>query len=201
MGSASARVTAVVAGTATPADIVVERTMYFPDATKPGAHNAGGVTQLAPTWTLAEGATTMFDTFVLVANPNPTNTRVRATYLTALGAEYVTEIVAPANGRVTFWPRAEHAALQAAEFSTFIESLTGGNNVVAERAMYFDNFRSGHDALGVSTPSTTWYFAEGFTGGSAQTAFETFLLLANTSAARGHRDGRLPARQRPGRVA
>ena len=46
--------------------------------------------------------------------------------------------------------------------------------------MYFDAFRSGHDALGVTGPSTTWLFAEGFTGGNAQTAFETFLLLANT---------------------
>lgn len=179
-GSSSARVSAVVQGTNTPADIVVERTMYFPDGTRPGAHNAGGVTHPAPNWTLAEGATTLFDTFVLVANPNASMTRVRATYLTANGAEYVSEQDAPANGRVTFWPRQEHAALDQNEFSTFIESLTGGNNVVAERAMYFDGFRSGHDALGVSAASTEWYFAEGFTGGNAVAAFETFLLLANT---------------------
>ena len=31
--------------------------------------------------------------------------------------------------------------------------------------------------------STTWHFAEGFTGGNAATAFETFLLLANTGVA------------------
>lgn len=183
-GSSSARVSAVIQGTTTPADIVVERTMYFPDGTRPGAHNAGGVTQLAASWTLAEGATTIFDTFVLVANPNVSTTRVRATYLTALGTEYVSEQDAPANGRVTFWPRQEHPALDNAEFSTFIESRTDGNLVVAERAMYFDFAppfaRSGHDALGVSAPSTTWYFAEGSTGGNAQTAFETFLLLANT---------------------
>ena len=92
----------------------------------------------------------------------------------------VTEQVAPANSRVTFYPRGEHAALASAEFSTVIESLTAGNLVIAERAMYFDDFRSGHDALGVTGPSTTWLFAEGFTGGNAQTAFETFLLLANT---------------------
>jgi hypothetical protein len=180
-GASSARVSAVIAGTSVAADIVVERTMYFPDATTPGAHNAGAVTRLAPAWTLAEGATTQFDTSVLVANPNPTSTRVRATYLTNLGTEYVSEISAAPNDRITFWPRSEHTALAAAEFSTFIESLTPGNDVVAERAMYFDGFRSGHDALGVPAASTTWYFAEGFTGGSAQTAFETFLLLANTS--------------------
>jgi hypothetical protein len=179
-GSASALVTAVIAGTSTQADIAVERTMFFPDEMRPGAHNAGGVTQAAPSWTLAEGATTIFDTFVLVANVNATETLVRATYLTGTGEEYVSEQIAGAHSRVTFWPRQEHPALQAAVFSTFVESLTAGNDVVAERAMYFNDLHAGHDALGVATPSTTWYFAEGFTGGHADVAFETFLLLANT---------------------
>ena len=182
-GSASARVTAVLASdNATPADVVVERTMYFPGATQPGSHNASGVTQngLSDRWTLAEGSGGVFETFVLVANPNPTPTTVRATYLTATGQSFVTEQVAPANSRLTFYPRGEHVALASADFSTVIESLTAGNLVIAERAMYFDAFHSGHDALGVTGPSTTWLFAEGFTGGNAQTAFETFLLLANT---------------------
>jgi len=187
-GSASAEVTAVLAGTATPADVVVERSMYFPDAGRAGGHNASGVTQPAMAWILAEGATTAFDTFVLVANPNGAPTRVRATYLTATGASFVTEQQAPTNGRVTFWPRAEHAGLGSAEFSTVIESLTAGQGVVAERAMYFDYgpsasgitfARAGHDALGVEAPSTTWYFAEGNTGGNTAIAFETFVLLAN----------------------
>lgn len=179
-GSSSARVTAVLAGTSTPADIVVERTMYFAGAAQPGAHNASGVTSTAARWTLAEGANGVFETFVLVANPNATPTRVRATYLTSAGQALVSEQQADANGRVTFWPRAEFPALATAEFSTEIESLTAGNNIVAERAMYLDEFRSGHDALGVTAPSTTWLFAEGFTGGNATTAFETFVLLANT---------------------
>ncbi len=181
VGASSARVSAVLAGTSTPADIVVERTMWFPDGSRPGAHNAGGVARLAPKWTLAEGATGTFDTFVLAANPNPTTTRVRATYLTADGTEYVSEVDAAPNGRVTFWPRIQHPPLAATEFSTFVESLTAGNDIVAERAMYFDGLRSGHDAVGVSEASATWLFAEGFTGNNGQSAFETFLLLANTS--------------------
>ena len=191
-GSSSARVSAVKSGTSTPADIVVERTMYFggalradrlPGGKAPGAHNASGVTATASRWVLAEGATGAFETFVLVANPNPSATRVRATCLTGTGQVLVSEQEAAAQGRVTFWPRAEHPALASAEFSTEIESLTTGNGVVAERAMYFDGLRSGHDALGVTAASTTWHFAEGFTGGNAATAFETFLLLANTGAA------------------
>ena len=184
-GSASARLRGVVAGTSTPAPIVVERTMYFPGASISGAHSASGVMTLAPEWTLAEGATTIFDTFILVANPHPGPTLVQATYLTADGAELRTEQIAPPDGRVTFWPRQEHASLQGSEFSTLVRSLTAGQDVVAERAMYFDGVRGGHDAVGVTTPSTTWYFAEGTTGGNAQTAFETFLLLANTGTTSG----------------
>ncbi len=184
-GSASAEVTAVVSGTSTPADIVVERSMYLAAGPRGGGHNASGVTRLASTWILAEGATTFFDTFVLVANPNAGVTRVRATYLTAGGSEFVTTQNAAAQGRATFWPRNEHPALASAEFSTVIESMTPGHDVVAERAMYFDYpgphafARAGHDAVGVSAPSSTWYFAEGYTGGNASIAFETFLLLAN----------------------
>jgi hypothetical protein len=182
-GSASARVRAVIAGTTTPADIVVERSMYFSGGTRAGGHNAGGVTTLAPSWTLAEGASTIFSTFVLAANPNPTPTALRATYLTSTGASFESTQQAAPESRATFWPQAEHPELASAEFSTVVESLTPGNDIVAERAMYFDfgplYARSGHDALGVPSPSTTWYFAEGFTGGNASIAFETFLLLAN----------------------
>ncbi len=158
-GSASARVSAVLASdSVTPADIVVERTMGFQGAAQQGSHNASGVTQagLSQSWTLAEGSGGVFETFVLVANPNPTPTTVQATYLTGTGQAFVTTQVAPANSRLTFYPRGEHTALGTADFSTQIESLTPGNTLIAERAMYFDNFKSGHDALGVTSPSTTW---------------------------------------------
>lgn len=188
-GAASAEVSAVIAGSSTPADIVVERSMYFPDGTRAGGHNAAGVTQAAERWILAEGATGVFDTFVLAANPNAAATTIRATYLTSAGLSLQSTLTAPAQGRVTFWPRQEHAQLANAEFSTVVDSLDAGQPIVAERAMYFDPAptgsrfaRSGHDALGVPEASRSWYFAEGFTGGNAQIAFETFLLLANTNA-------------------
>lgn len=188
-GAASARVSAVVAGTSTPADIVVERSMYFPDGTRLGAHNASGVTDAAQRWILAEGASGAFSTFILVANPNPAVTTIRVRYLKSTGEVVEFTQALPANSRTTFWPQVNYPAeLGSAEFSTVVESLTPGQPVVAERAMYFDPSstgsgfaRSGHDALGVSDASKTWYFAEGFTGGNAQTAFETFLLLANTN--------------------
>ena len=190
-GAASARVSAVLAGTSTPADIVVERSMYFPDGTRVGATNASGVTQAAQRWILAEGASGAFSTFILVVNPNPTATNVRVQYLTSTGDVVTFTALLPPESRTTYWPQVAYPSqLGSAEFSTVVESLEAGKPIVAERAMYFDPSpsgsgfaRSGHDALGVPEASAEWYFAEGFTGGDAQTAFETFLLLANTTGA------------------
>ena len=190
-GAASATVSAVIAGTTTPADIVVERSMYFPDGTRAGGHNASGVTAAAQRWILAEGASGAFSTFILVANPNATTVAVRVQYLESTGEIVTFERTLPANSRTTFWPQNDFPAqLASAEFSTVVESTEAGKLIVAERAMYFDPSatgsgfqRSGHDAVGVPEASVDWYFAEGFTGGNAQTAFETFLLLANTNPA------------------
>ncbi len=189
-GAASAEVSAVVAGSTTPADIVVERTMYFPDGTRAGAHNASGVTQAATRWMFAEGASGVFSTFVLVANPNATEANVRVSYLKSTGEIIQNQVTIQPGQRHTFWPQEDNKeTLTTAEFSTVVESLDAGKPIVAERAMYFDPApsgskfqRSGHAALGVPAASTTWYFAEGFTGGNAQIAFETFLLLANTNS-------------------
>ena len=82
--------------------------------------------------------------------------------------------------RETLWPSQQEPSLAGQGFSTVVESDVP---VVAERAMYFDNFRSGHDALGVTSGRQTWYFAEGFTGGNATIAFETFLLVGNDNDA------------------
>lgn len=188
-GAASAQVSAVTTPGGSPADIVVERSMYFPDANRAGGHNASGVTAASERWILAEGASTIFNTFILVTNPNSEPVPVRVTYLRGAGLPVTFTENLPANSRRTYWPQVEQPAdLGNAEFSTIVESLTIGKPIVAERAMYFDYgpslsgiefARSGHDALGVAAPSTTWYFAEGNTSGNGAVAFETFLLLAN----------------------
>ena len=51
--------------------------------------------------------------------------------------------------------------LSQAMFST---EVTSNVPVIAERARYFDysgRWSGGHDAIGVTLPSDTWYFAEG----------------------------------------
>ena len=57
----------------------------------------------------------------------------------------------------------EHFA--ADDVSVIVEE-TGGKGIVVERAMYFDysGRRGGHAAMGVPQTSTTWFFAEGYTG-------------------------------------
>ena len=176
-GATSAQVSAVVKDTSTPADIVVERSMFFPLTGTPyaGGTGASGVTAPAKRWILAEGASGVFETFILIANPGAARATVTARYLKGDGSSVAESTTIEPGNRATLWPSA-NPALAGQGFSTVVES---DQPVVAERAMYFDNFRSGHDALGVTSGRTTWYFAEGFTGGSATIAFETFLLVGN----------------------
>src|SRR6185369_5615701 len=62
--------------------IVVERTMTWSDTRKRGGHNSQGVLAPATNWYLAEGTTGFFQTFILIANPDPTQTaNVEVTYL------------------------------------------------------------------------------------------------------------------------
>ncbi len=177
-GAASARVSAVVKNTSTPADIVVERSMFFPQGSAPYAGGSGASGSRAPAkrWILAEGAGGVFSTFVLIVNPGTTAAKTTVRYLRGDGLVITRSVTVPAASRATLWPTAHEADLIGKEFSTVIES---DQPVVAERAMYFDDFRSGHAELGITTPRTTWYFAEGFTGGNATIAFETFLLIGN----------------------
>ncbi len=180
-GAASAQVSAVVKDTSTPADIVVERSMFFPLTGTPyaGGTGASGVVAPATRWILAEGAAGAFETFILVVNPGTTAANVNVRYLRGDGTVATTTRVIDPGRRETLWPSQQEPTLANQGFSTVVESNVP---VVAERAMYFDGFRSGHDALGVTAGRTSWYFAEGFTGGNATIAFETFLLLGNDNA-------------------
>ncbi|MBN1289676.1 MAG: hypothetical protein JXA49_08585, partial [Actinobacteria bacterium] len=53
--------------------------------------------------------------------------------------------------------------------------VTADESIIAERAMYWGNRMGGHDSIGVTSPSTLWYLAEG----STANGFETWILLQN----------------------
>ncbi len=176
-GSASARVSAVVQGTTTPADIVVERSMFFPQSAAPyaGGSGASGAATPATRWVLAEGSSGAFETFILIVNPGSNPATVTVRYLKGDATTHTETTPVPPGERATLWP-STYPQLAGQGFSTVVESDVP---VVAERAMYFDSLRSGHAEIGITEPLTTWYFAEGFTGGNAQIAFETFILIGN----------------------
>jgi hypothetical protein len=181
-------------------DIVVERSMYWPETTRRGGHNSIGVTGAAPRWFLAEGSTGFFNAFVLIGNPDPTRTaRLEVTFLTPgggripyrpdpLGHPALDQFDVPPGTRFNIWVNTAVPELSAGSaFSTVVESVPNGLgqtvDVIAERALYWDNpgaLEGGHESVGVTQPAMTWLFAEGTTKAvPGLVAFDTFVLLAN----------------------
>ncbi len=161
------------------AEVLVERSMYWPAGSRRGGHHSNAVEGPSTTWHFAEGSTNIFQQFVLVANPSPTSTAdIEITFLRGGGQApiTITRSVAPLK-RKTVWVNAEVAQLAGASFSTVVRS-TNAVPVLAERAMYWSDFEGGHNATGLEAPGRTFRFAEGYTGGT----FQTFLLLANAGA-------------------
>ncbi|MCD4700058.1 MAG: S8 family serine peptidase [Phycisphaerae bacterium] len=151
--------------------VIIERAMYFAN----GGHNTIGVSNPASTWYLAEGFTGAgFETFILIQNPNGTDVVANVTYMLDDGTVLACQHTIPADSRYTIAAQnAEEVGLDQA-FSTKVEA---SQPVIVERAMYFQN--GGHTTIGVSSPASTWYFAEGFTGAG----FETYILVQNPNSA------------------
>ncbi|MBU4173685.1 MAG: hypothetical protein KKB90_09495 [Actinobacteria bacterium] len=146
--------------------VIAERAMYFDYKGKAGGHDSVGATSPSPTWYLAEGYTAgEFDTYVLMQNTGDTTATVEATYMLPWGDPVVETYDILPNSRYTV-KLDDIPGLEATEVSTKLET-TGGTGIIAERAIYFTyqgKWSGGHDAIGVTQPSATWYFAEGYTG-------------------------------------
>ena len=172
-GLETGETSALVDTTASGVPIFVERTMYWRG--RRAGHSAGAMEAPQTTWYLAEGASNdFFSTFVLLVNPNPTAASVTVRLLSDDGPPADFPYTVGGNSRLTIpvndLPRFRNA--------TFAIVVTASQPVFVERAMYWLGFHGGHDATGVSSPSSTWWFAEGFTGND----FESYFLLANTAA-------------------
>ena len=157
-----------------------------------GGHNEKGANAASLKWYFAEGEGKFFNTFVSVANPSAQATRVNVAYLDDKGSQTVDSAVVEAHSRFTFWPTAVLSSKLVpgqAGFATIVESVVDASvgdgtaqPVVAERQMYWGpgapfGIRGGHAAMGITTPSATWLFAEGVQGGSL--GYDTYLLLFN----------------------
>jgi len=164
------------------ADVVCERSMYWtPEGStvRRVGHDSVGVVNPASTWYLAEGATAGgFETWVLVQNPNPDPVNVDVKFQTDAG-----EVQGPQETLAGFSRKSYPVDnyVDTFDVSTRVDSYMG--DVVCERAVYFTpegyTVREvGHESIGVVSPSTTWYLAEGATAGD----FETWVLVQNPNA-------------------
>ncbi len=161
-------------------DIVVERVMYFNCGGRTGGTAVVGIDRLSTTWYLAEGYTGGgFDTWLCMMNADMTeNVLAKVTYMT-------TDSVVD-GGTFNMIPKSRttisvDSKLPNHQVSIKVESLNGVPLAV-ERAMYFNygGIDGGHGAKATSSPETTWYFAEGYTGG----LFDVWLVAQNPDPTR-----------------
>lgn len=135
----------------------------------------------ARAWFLAEGCTrndpqtgTLYETYVLVANPTATDAKVNYRYMLADGGlvDRNDEIV-PAHSRVTKLVAAE--AGEDRDVSTMV-LCTNGVPLNISRSVYFtQNGRVGSTEASATRPAPDWYFAEG----CCRPAFETYICINN----------------------
>jgi SpoIID/LytB domain protein len=154
--------------------VVAERAVYFGYGTIGGGTAAEGSPDSSRRWYFAEGYTGGgFDTWLLLANPEDRPAQALLTFMLPDASTIPLQVEIPPMSRFTVHVD-DLPGLENAEFSTVVEA---DSPIIAERAMYFDYYgrRGGHDAMGMTDTSPTWYFAEGYT---AQ-LFDTYILLQN----------------------
>lgn len=139
-----------------------------------GGHTSSGMSEAQNEWYFAEGCTNGgFDTYILMSNPTDQGASVEAKYMKPDGSTITGSYIVPAFSRFTIHANSV-SGLESAEFST---QLISDRPIVADRSMYFDyqGKLGGTSSSGIPSTSKTWYFAEGFTGGS----FDEFILIQN----------------------
>ena len=175
--------------------VAAERTMYwdgtgYEGSTVPwiGGHCSIGICENSTSWYIPEGATHMFDDYVLVINPSrvqDAEIRVRLLGLEGLLEEYY-YTVEPLH-RYTIYVN-KHVGWHQPHVSTVIDSLPAPGpsphpptNIMAERVMYWkpfvpDSWGAGHGTIGASRAAPVWYLA-----GGASKGYDEYVLLTNPS--------------------
>ena len=152
--------------------IAADRTMTWvgPGAPCEEAHNSVGVTAPAKTWYLPEGSSDWgFETWTLVQNPNSSTANVTLTYMIENRGPVPVQVQVPPNSRGT-WSMDSH--IGPADSSIMV---TSDQPVIAERAMYRNARREGHDSVGTTTAAADYFLAEG----CVSFGFTTYVLVQN----------------------
>ncbi|MCC6175288.1 MAG: S8 family serine peptidase [Chloroflexi bacterium] len=145
--------------------LFAERSIYF------GHDGTSGVGTRTParTWYLAEGSTQPpFDTWLLLFNPNPDPATAHLVFMLENGETVETDQPLAPQSRTSF---DANDVLSSAGFAT---AVTADLPIVVERTMYFGG-GGGHTTLGLKTPGTTWFLAEG----DSRSGRDTWILLQN----------------------
>ena len=121
----------------------------------------------ATEWYLAEGSTNGgFETWVLIQNPGETGTTAQVTYMTPAG-----EIPGPS---VSLAPKSRvsiNVADTVPNEWSVSSKVTANDPIIVERSCYWNNRQGGHESIGVTNPSSTWYLAEGSTNGVSRPGY------------------------------
>jgi cell wall-associated NlpC family hydrolase len=146
-------------------DIVAERAMYFDyGGGMRGGHCSAAVAEPRQNMCLAEGYTgSGFDTWILLANPNPEAAVARLTFAREDASEVVLDVGIPALSRFSLLAD-EIQGLQDCAFSTTVECELP---LFMERSMYFyyKGYSGGTNCPALEGASQHRFFAEGYTGG------------------------------------
>ncbi|MBN1515531.1 SBBP repeat-containing protein [Candidatus Sumerlaeota bacterium] len=165
-----------------PVPIILERAMYWDEngVNRIGGHASPAVVTSSAEWCFAEGSTANGrQTELAIFNPKPETQLITIDFLVEDGTNVTAKLKVDPQTRITvdaagYVPNSQFSMEITAAASSGI-----GSGVVVERTMYgaLDNFNRvwGHNTMGATQPSSTWYFAEGATHSS----FKTYLTIAN----------------------
>lgn len=158
--------------------LLVERTMAWPAASPTAAHAESAVPAPSRTWYFADGQHGHAETQLLISNDNTSTAAVSVTFLREGRSPVVQSYKVPAGARLAV-SSGSVSGLSGNSFATVVEA---DRPVTAERALYFakDNWRGGHVSAGVTTASSSWFYAGGVTNDNT----DTYLLLANPNRTR-----------------
>ena len=127
--------------------LIAERAVYFDNGTGEAFHSSVGLDSPHMTFMLPDGQTSEgFETWTLVANPNPGAVTVRVTYLPQGGGNPVTFTSEIPPGTRSTYDMADR--LPSGRASILVQSLDGARPVMCERAMYKNDRGAGTDTIG-----------------------------------------------------
>ncbi|MHB8896586.1 MAG: right-handed parallel beta-helix repeat-containing protein, partial [Candidatus Geothermincolia bacterium] len=153
----------------------VDRTMVWtgPGAASPEGHCSVGVESPAELWYLPEGTSGYgFETWLLIQNPNDSETNVEITYMIEGGTPKTVNRTIPAKTRRSYSMK-EDIGEQNASIQ-----VKADKPVIPERAIYRNDRREGTDSIGTVTAANDYYLAEGTTAWG----FTTWILVQNPNA-------------------